>query len=176
MDGRVVVGVRHSLGAYQALRYSVAQARRRGATLLVVHAVRRPAGRGGGLPEAIARDLVASVFAEALGGLPEGLRIHIVAEPGPAGAALVRVADHADDLLVIGGSARRRWLRAAPVAAYCATRAGCPVVIVPPPALARAGRAARLARATVRDVERHVSGAGRHARPTFLNSRWVRRR
>jgi nucleotide-binding universal stress UspA family protein len=178
--GRVVVGVRHSLGAYQALRYSVAQARQRDAALLVVHAVRRPAGRGGGPPDGAALDLVDSVFVEALGGRPTDLRIQIVVRQGPAGAALVAVAGQPDDLLVIGGSARRRWLRAAPVATHCASHAGCPVIIVAPPALARAGRVGRLARSAIRDIERNLSRSGgdgpRHVRPTFINTRWSRRR
>jgi nucleotide-binding universal stress UspA family protein len=175
--GRVVVGVHHSLGAYQALRHAVAEAGRRDATLLVVHALRRPAGRSLPPPEVAAdavRQHVGAVFVEALGAVPAGLRIEIVAEHGNPGQALVTVAYRVADVVVIGGSARR-WLplRGAPVASYCAAHAVCPVVIVPPPELARTGRRGRLARAAVRDAEAHLA---RTTRPAHVNPGWVRRR
>jgi nucleotide-binding universal stress UspA family protein len=159
--GSVVVGVHHSLGAYQALRYAVAEAGRRDATLLVVHALRRPAGRGASAPTVDAGlEYVRSVFVEALGAMPTGPRLKVVAEYGNPGAVLVGFAHREHDLLVIGGSSRHR-LRRAGVAAYCARHAGCPVLIVPPPALARAGRTGRLARTAVHDLERHLATTGR---------------
>jgi nucleotide-binding universal stress UspA family protein len=159
---RVVVGVGRSLGAYQALRYAVAEARRRGAVLVAVRTFHMANGEEGLLNATLlmraAAEQVRSAFAEAVGQLPPDLEIDIVVLAGPAGSALVSVADRESDLLIIGGCGARRWgrLRTAATARFCARHAVCPVVIVPPTALARSGQADRLARHTARDVEDYL--------------------
>ena len=93
-------------------------------------------------------DDVRAVFRETFGGFPRDLSIQMISREGATGAALVGAADRAADVLVIGGSGTHRLPRpwSGSVARYCARHATCPVVIVPPPALARAGRTRRLAK------------------------------
>jgi nucleotide-binding universal stress UspA family protein len=156
---RVVVGVGRSLGAYQALRYAVAEARRRSAVLVAVRTFHLANGDEGVLNAALltraAAEQVRSAFTEAVGELPPDLEIDIVVLMGPPGCALVSVADRESDLLIIGGCGARRLgrLRTAATARFCARHSICPVVIVPPSALARSGQTERLARHTARDVE-----------------------
>jgi nucleotide-binding universal stress UspA family protein len=155
--GRVIVGVDESLAGYQALRYAVQQARARGAKLTAVRAF-QCAGAGAQWSSVIreaAVSEVAQAFAEALGGPPADIETLILVIEGGAGAALVNVADSPMDLLVIGGSRRRRWR--APrttVARICARQAVCPVVIVPPPELACVTSEARLAKEAAASAER----------------------
>ncbi|HEY7177198.1 MAG TPA: universal stress protein, partial [Micromonosporaceae bacterium] len=140
-SGRVIVGISDTVAGYQALRYAVAQARERGVPLIAVRTY------SCGPTNAQWRDVlvkgateyVVKVFAEALGCQPAGTASEITLCEGAAGRALVLVADNARDLVVVGGSGSRRWtgLRRAAVAKYCSRHASCPVVIVPPPALAR---------------------------------------
>jgi hypothetical protein len=54
---------------------------------------------------------------------------------GPVAVTLKSCVDSPHDLLVIG-AARHRWLSGG-VVRGCAHDAGCPVVVVPPPELAR---------------------------------------
>ncbi|MBR7826018.1 universal stress protein [Actinospica sp. MGRD01-02] len=144
---RVVVGVSGSPGSLQALRCAVEQARALGATLLPVIAWEPPGGDSPARPypryvtdewadAAEARLLTA--FDEGLGGPPTGIPTepHIVR--GRAGPVLVAFADRPGDLLVIGRGRPRLTLRAehGPVARHCVTRATCPVITVPPAALA----------------------------------------
>jgi nucleotide-binding universal stress UspA family protein len=156
--GRVVVGISSSLAGYQALRYAVAQARQRQAPLLVVRVFN---GRSPGsapwdatLAEA-ALDDVRDVFRETFGGLPRDLQVQMTSREGVTGAALVGAADRPADLLVIGGSGTHRMPRpwSGAVARHCARHAVCPIVIVPPPALARTARTGRLARDTANGAE-----------------------
>jgi nucleotide-binding universal stress UspA family protein len=155
--GRVIVGIDESLAGYQALRYAVEQARVRRAKLTVVRAFQ--CSGVGAQWSAVIREAaiseVAQAFAEALGGPPEDIDTLVLVVEGSAGLALVTVADRPLDLLVIGGSRRRRWRapRTA-VARVCARRAVCPVVIVPPPELACATSEARLAKEATATVER----------------------
>jgi nucleotide-binding universal stress UspA family protein len=157
--GRVVVGVGRSLGAYQALRYAVAEARRLRAVLVAVRTFHLTNGEEGLLNAALltkaAAEQVRCAFVEAVGQLPPDLEVEIVVLTGPPGCALVSVADRETDLLIIGGCGARRFgrLRTAATARFCARHSNCPVVIVPPSALARSGQTDRLARHTARDVE-----------------------
>jgi nucleotide-binding universal stress UspA family protein len=150
---RVVVGVHGSLGSLQALRYAVSQARERDIPLVAVTAWVPP---GGDIAErrspsaylrqvwreaACQRLLVA--FEDALGGLPQGVRLEPCVVRGDAAAVLVDVASHPGDLLVIGTGRRGRISRALrrSVARYCLAHATCPVVAVPPsPLMDEAGR------------------------------------
>lgn len=153
--GRVVVGISNTLAGYQALRYAVARARESGARLVAVRAflcTSHTAQWRHVLADAAA-EYVAEVFTEALGGRPRDLTVDIVIRADEPARALTRIADRADDLLVIGGSGRRvpGHVRAK-VARRCSREAGCPVVMVPPPAMSRR-RVPRLARDVVRTAD-----------------------
>jgi nucleotide-binding universal stress UspA family protein len=161
--GRVIVGVGRSLGAYQALRFAVAEARRREAPLLAVRTFRTIANDQILLPtnylSAGAIWHVDTAFAEALGGLPGDLTVMIIVQEGDVAHALVATADRESDLLVIGGHCGHRLirLRGAAIARSCTRYATCPVVIVPPATLARSAHADRLARQTLRGAEEYLS-------------------
>jgi nucleotide-binding universal stress UspA family protein len=161
---RVVVGVGRSPGAYQALRYAVAEARKRSAPLVAVRAYISlaysrgllgddPAWAAVGEADAAAAS-AAYAFTEALGGVPDDVPVEIVARNGTVAWVLVSEADRDGDLLVIGGCGAPRLTRPRPlaIAAYCLHHAVCPVVVVPPPAMARSAATHRLARALARDA------------------------
>ena len=151
MDGgqRVIVGVTGSVGNLQALRCAAAEARRREAPLVAVHAWVPPGGemaeRQCSVPElrqvwqdAAWRRLLGA-FDTALGGLPSDLPVQAVAIRGDPGRVLVAAADRRDDLLVVGAGRRGvpwRLLRRR-VGHYCLTHAACPVLVVPPSELAQ---------------------------------------
>src|SRR3954468_24163869 len=82
--GRVVIGLDGSLAAYSALRYAVAEARRRGAVLIVVRAYAPAAVRG--MPDATltreAVDEVGQAFAEAMGAMPRDLDVRLLTRVG----------------------------------------------------------------------------------------------
>jgi nucleotide-binding universal stress UspA family protein len=145
-NARVIVGVHDCLAGLQALRCAVAEARRRATPLCAVRAWTFPyAGQAVGLrawrQELVdeAAMIVYGAFTTALGGLPEDLDLRVVAPEGGPARALVELADRDDDLLVVGHCQRRglRRVRSHSVARYCAGHAVCPVLVVPPPALAR---------------------------------------
>jgi nucleotide-binding universal stress UspA family protein len=147
--GRVIVGVSDCLAGLQALRHAVAEARRRGTTLCAVRVWTVPyAGQGVGMRawrDELVDDAaltVRGVFATALGGLPQDVEVQVVAPEGPVAKLLVELADRDEDLLVVGECQRRglRRLVSRSVAKYCVRHAVCPVLIVPPPALARVAR------------------------------------
>lgn len=76
---------------------------------------------------------------DAMGGVPQDVDVRGLAIRGPAGEALLQVADQESDLLVVG-SGRRTVLRRLvdrSVARYCVLRAECAVLVVPLPAMAR---------------------------------------
>ena len=149
MAGRVIVGVDNCLAGLHALRRAVAEARNRGANLYAVRCWTTGAGTvaaGAALPETELLDLatleVSDALSAALGGPPRDVPLWVVAPEGPIGLSLVQLADRDDDLLVVG-SCQRRSLRhplSGAVAKYCIRHAACPVLVVPPPALARATR------------------------------------
>lgn len=146
---RVIVGVHDCLAGLQALRCGVAEAQRRGAALYAVRAWTIPyAGQGVGL-SAWRQELVDdaavtvySAFSTALGGLPPEVEVRVLAPEGVPARVLVELADRDSDLLVVGdcqrGALRRICSRS--VARYCTRHAICPVLVVPPPALARISR------------------------------------
>jgi hypothetical protein len=76
------------------------------------------------------------------------------------------VADRPEDLLVLGACTRRRLGAVVHGAMLRRTvgRAVCPVVVVPPPTMARIGSPARLGRHTVTELERYLQ------RPAELSS------
>lgn len=152
---RVIVGVDDTLAGYQAVRYAVAQARERGVPLVAARAFRcsgPTAPWRDALVEA-ANEYVKRVFAEALGGFPADVRTEIAVRDDDVVKALVKIADRGDDLLVIGGSERRRrWHWRARTAGRCSREAACPMVVVPPPALAHRSFA-RLTKDMVREAD-----------------------
>jgi nucleotide-binding universal stress UspA family protein len=136
---RVVVGVDLSLAGLQALRFAVAEARRRGTSLRAVRAWQFGPGWYGldvGPHAAALADEAAmtilSAFQQAMGGLPGDVRVDAQAIEGPAAVVLVDQASSADDLLVVGRSGRH--LPGSPrVDVRCLRSASCPVVAVPAP-------------------------------------------
>jgi nucleotide-binding universal stress UspA family protein len=167
--GRVVVGIADTVAGYQALRYAVARARERGGQLVAVRAF-MCSSRNAPWRDVLtkkAKECIRKVFNEALGGLPAGLKIESVICDAEVATALIKIADQVDDLLVIGGSGGRRLIgwRRARVARRCSREANCPVVIVPPPAMARRS-VNRLAREVVREADTFLTPPP--ARPAIL--------
>jgi nucleotide-binding universal stress UspA family protein len=142
---RVIVGVTGSLASLNALRRAVAEARARNAVLQVVHVCRVQPGDPAVMyaaresSAAAALEDIGTWLDEALGGPPAGVPLRRTSVAGPPpGPALVDLVGAESDLLVVGRSGRRLGLFwAGSVAAYCARRAACPVLVVPPPELAR---------------------------------------
>ena len=79
---------------------------------------------------------------KASGGIPRDVELRAAALDAAAGLGLAGFADRDDDLPVVADSQRscidRQW--SGRVARYCVARATCPVLILPPPALARVDR------------------------------------
>lgn len=146
---QVIAGVSGSLRSLGALRAAVAEARSSGAALLAVLAwapvggeiayLRAPCPVLLRLWEQEACERLRDAFDEALGGMPDGVAVRqlvLRASPGPA---LVELACHRDDLLVVGYGGRNRLGYAVhgAVTRYCLAHARCPVLTVPPPELIR---------------------------------------
>ena len=144
---RIVVGVNGSLGSLQALRYATHEARTRAVPLLPVIAWVPP---GGDLAERrhsspylrkiwreAAWERLTAAFDDGLGGMPADLRVEPHVERGETGPVLVDVANHPEDLLIVGTGRRRSFSRLfrRSVARYCVGHARCPVLAVPPSAL-----------------------------------------
>jgi len=162
MSGRVVVGFSPTPAGYEALRYAVEQATARRAPLVVVRAVRvEPyewsADARMDTTVAVTAEVV-TAFREAMGETPGDVKVQVVVDPGRADKVLGSVANQRDDLLILGSCTRQR-LRALVHGAMlrrCLRVVACPVVIVPPPAMARDGSAARLGREAVAELERYL--------------------
>jgi hypothetical protein len=73
------------------------------------------------------------------GEFPDDPLVRPQVERGPAGWVLVTLASRAGDVLVLGAGRRGALPRMifCRVTRYCAARARCPVILVPPPELAR---------------------------------------
>jgi nucleotide-binding universal stress UspA family protein len=152
---RIIVGVSGSPGSLQALRHAADLARVHQAALVAVLAWVPP---GGDLADRThpspylrsiwrdaARQRLCSAIGLALGGVPEDVAFESDVVRGDPGHVLVDVAFHPDDLLVIGAGRRGALGRAlsSRVSRYCLARAQCPVVAVPPPALAQVSHGLR---------------------------------
>jgi nucleotide-binding universal stress UspA family protein len=164
LRGRVVVGVDDSPAGLRTLRTAVTQARLRDRELVAVRAFslprdrepRRPVQQAYGLcdPGALgpsqswrremagrqqqALSRIERAFGQAMGEVPDTVEMRWLATPGSPGPVLVESAYQEDDLLVVGTSAaRHRRLFRRSVSRYCVARAACPVLLVPPHALAR---------------------------------------
>jgi nucleotide-binding universal stress UspA family protein len=124
---RLIVGTSGSPGSLQALRYGEVMARAHHAVLVPVIAWELPGGGRGqrmgpsGELKQACRDLA-------------GQRLR-----GPAGWVLVNLACRPGDVLVVGAGRRGALARLAysAVSRYCLAHARCPVIAIPPPALAR---------------------------------------
>jgi nucleotide-binding universal stress UspA family protein len=152
---RVFAGVNGSPGSLQALRYAAGLARTHDSALIPVLVWAPPGGeladrRG---PSLYLRQVWKDAAWQrlwyaldlAFGGAPAGVPIEPMVVRGEAGSVLVRVADSDEDLLVVGAGRRGGFSRIAAcrVSRYCLAHATCPVVAVPPSALAQMGRGLR---------------------------------
>lgn len=144
---RVVVGVSDSIPNLAALRVAMDEVRRAPGVLVAVHAWAPVGGefayRRQPWPEMLevwhqaAIDSLDAAFDECFGGETGDVTVRRLVLRAAAGRALVTVAEHAEDLLVIGTGRRglRRPMQAG-VNAYCLRHSSCPVLSVPPPELA----------------------------------------
>jgi nucleotide-binding universal stress UspA family protein len=143
----IVVGVDHSAGAWEALRFALTEARLRGAKLRAIHTWQPPySGAGFGFTEGAYRAeelselksaAEAALDASIEEAIPDVGEVEIerrVIEGVPA-AVLVEQSRGAE-LLVVGsrGLGGFRGLLLGSVSQQCAHHAACPVVIVRAPA------------------------------------------
>jgi nucleotide-binding universal stress UspA family protein len=155
--GRVIVGASGSPGSLRALRFGEVLARAHRAPLVPVIAWEAPGGAPAGRfqyadelrqeCQGIACRLLRDALVAVWGEVPDDPMVQPHVERGPAGWVLVSIADRPDDLLIVGAGRRGALPRMAfaRVTRYCVARAQCPVLAVPPPALARELRHGRLA-------------------------------
>jgi nucleotide-binding universal stress UspA family protein len=152
---RLIVGTSGSPGSLHALRYAEVPARAHDAVLIPALAFEVPGDRGRIRPaNELGRacwDLACQRLREALvavwGEVPGDPLVQPHVERGPAGWVLVNLACRPDDVLVVGAG-RQGVLARLPfskVSRYCPAHAQCPVMAVPPPALARELSRSRLA-------------------------------
>jgi nucleotide-binding universal stress UspA family protein len=146
--GRVIVGTGGSPGSLQALRYGEALALAHGAVLIPVLAWELPGGDYGervqpsGELRQVWRNLACQRLQDALiavwGEPPSDQLVQPHVERGPAGWVLVNLACRPGDVLVVGAGRRGALARMvfSRVSRYCLARARCPVLAIPPPALA----------------------------------------
>jgi nucleotide-binding universal stress UspA family protein len=138
----VVVGVDGSEGALEALRFAIAEARRRGARLRVVTAWHVPAMAYGAVgfappydPRQLFREGATDSLDRALEAVEDelaGIEVQRQVTEGQPVEVLLAAAQDAD-LLVVGsrGLGGFSGLLLGSVSHGCASRAPCPVVIVP---------------------------------------------
>ena len=154
--GRLIVGTSGSPGSLHALRYGEVLARAHDAALIPVLAWEIPGDNRGRIQPAselgrACRDLACQRLREALiavwGEVPSDPLVQPHVERGPTGWVLVNLACRPDDVLVVGAGRRGALGRLAfsRVSGYCVAHAQCPVMAVPPPALARELGRGRLA-------------------------------
>jgi nucleotide-binding universal stress UspA family protein len=156
--GRVIIGASGSPGSLVALRYADVLARAHHAILVPVFAWEPPGGdradqvQPSGYLRQVWQEQACQRLRDALitvwGEVPADPLVQPQVERGPAGWVLVSVACRPGDVLVIGAGRRGTLPRIAycRVSRYCAARARCPVILVPPPELAQEIGRGRLAR------------------------------
>ncbi len=144
------MGVSQSLPGLQALRFAVTEARRRGMALQAVRAWASPSSTRSRSTVLWcdsmafeARRYVTDTFDTALGGVPEDIELTITVSTGRADVVLKDLAVDDSDLLVVGAPVSRWTSR---TVRGCTRGARCPVIVVPPPELARALRRISLRR------------------------------
>jgi len=153
---RVIVGTSGSPGSLRALRYAEDLARAHAAILIPVLAWVPPGGdhadrrQPSGHLRLVWRDAACQRLREALvaawGEVPDDPPVRPLIQRGEAGWVLVSVACCPDDLLVVGAGRRGALARmvCGKVSRHCLAHAQCPVLAVPPPALAREIRHGRI--------------------------------
>jgi nucleotide-binding universal stress UspA family protein len=164
---RVIVGVDEGLAGLHALRCAVTEARRRRGTLLAVRVwsigLAWPPGGPAWQEEMSQEAMMAAgrAFTAAMVEPPRDVVVRVATVQGAPGPELVRLADRDDDLLVVGSGQRKLFGRMShgSTARYCAGHAGCPVLVVPPHALARAGTTRALSQQLLREARRLVDRA-----------------
>jgi nucleotide-binding universal stress UspA family protein len=143
-----------SPGGLQALRYAAGLARAHDAALVPVLSWLPP---GGDLadrrhPSIVLRQAwrdaawqrLWSAIELAFGGVPAELALESRVVRGAPGPVLTDIASRSGDVLVIGAGRRgAARLLAGQISRYCVAHASCPVLAVPPPALARIGHGPR---------------------------------
>ena len=155
---RVIVGASGSPGSLRALRYAEVLARAHCAPLIPVIAWVPPGGDRAvstvpGELRRACQDLACQALRDALvavwGEVPDDPMVQPQVERGAPGWVLVSVACRPGDVLVLGAGHHGALVRLAAcrVSRYCLAHARCPVLIVPPDALARETAHGRLVRA-----------------------------
>lgn len=146
---RVIVGTSGSPGSLRALRYAEALARVCDATLIPVLTWTAPGGEIADMcsPVDYLRDVwvenasqrLQTALGRAWGETPCDVTVRPVVLRGEAGPALVEMACLPGDLLIVGTGRRGKVARvfSGSVCRYCVAHAQCPVLAIPPPALAR---------------------------------------
>lgn len=160
---RVVVGVDDLPVGLRALRAAVAQARLLRRELLAVRAFAVPSDRDHvrttpagwafapslepstdfqhllATREQNALNAIERAFAQAMGGIPDDVAVSPTPILGRPGQVLVQAAGQDEDVLVVGAPRQRRLRRRfrRSIGRYCLDNATCPVLLVPPNALAR---------------------------------------
>lgn len=155
--GRLIVGTSGSPGSLHALRYAEGLARPHGAVLVPVLAWDTPGGDyveratpSGQLRQEwhiLASQKLQDALIAVWGEDPGDPLVEPHVERGPAGWVLVNLARRPGDVLVVGAGRRGGLARMAfsKVSRYCLAHAQCPVIAIPPPALACELRHSRLA-------------------------------
>ncbi len=146
---RVIVGTSGSPGSLRALRYAEDLARVCDATLIPVLTWTPPGGEFADRCSPVdylrrvwaddASQRLRSALNAAWGETPCDVTVRPVVLRGEAGPALVDVASLPGDLLIVGTGRRGVFVRlcSGSVCRYCLAHAQCPVLAIPPPALAR---------------------------------------
>ncbi|MFE7661086.1 universal stress protein [Streptomyces celluloflavus] len=149
---RVVVGVSGSPGSPAALTRAVQEARHRGHLLVPVSAWTPRGGEAAarcapspGLDaqtERAAEERLKRAIASALGGIPEDVPVAPTVVRGSVADALVSLAAHPGDLLVLGGGPRHPLVRLVRggIRRQVTARAQAPVLLVPEPTVPRGTR------------------------------------
>jgi len=142
---RIFTGISGSPGSVHALRQAADLARHHDAILIPLHAWLPPDSGRHPWPELRqvwqddAWQRLWDTLGRAFGGLPAGVTTQPVALRGRPGRVLTGLARQPGDLLVIGAGRRGRLRQQLGygVSRYCLANAHCPVLAIPPPALAQ---------------------------------------
>jgi nucleotide-binding universal stress UspA family protein len=148
--GRVVVGTSGSPGSLRALRYAEVVARAHDALLVPAIAWVPPEGDRAGPRFASSSDLrkvwqemawqrLRDALIAVWGEVPDDPMVEPHVERGAAGWVLVSLACRRGDLLVVGAGRHGALARTVScrVSRYCVAHAQCPVLTIPPAALAQ---------------------------------------
>jgi nucleotide-binding universal stress UspA family protein len=138
--GRIVVGIDSSKTSLKALRWALAEAKLRGASLQLVHAFPRPELVGMTMVVTLPsddelREASAQVLSEALESVGGAGDVPVTTHVGAGGPASVLVETaHDADLLVIGsrGLGGFRGMLLGSVTQQVIAHAPCPVVVITP--------------------------------------------